>query len=59
MNPGVKMTLGGSSEPCGFIQITSIGSLGPEENHKHIDVITDYINKALGIPKTRYDLIKK
>ncbi|XP_060873717.1 macrophage migration inhibitory factor homolog [Metopolophium dirhodum] len=53
VNPGVKMTLGGSNDPCGFIQITSIGSLGPEENPKHMEVITDYMHQTLGIPKER------
>jgi len=47
------MTIGGSNEPCGFIQVTSIGSLSPEENPKHMEVITDYVHKALGIPKER------
>lgn len=53
VNPGLKMTLGGSSEPCGFIQVTSIGSLGVEENKKHIAVITDYVSEATGIPKNK------
>jgi len=53
VNPGVKMTLGGSNEPCGFIQITSIGSLGPEVNDKHVEVLTNYVHQALGIPKNR------
>lgn len=53
VNPGVKMTLGGSNDPCGFIQVTSIGSLGPEQNPKHMEIITDYIHQVLGIPKER------
>uniref|UniRef100_A0A2S2NPY7 L-dopachrome isomerase n=1 Tax=Schizaphis graminum TaxID=13262 RepID=A0A2S2NPY7_SCHGA len=53
VNPGVKMTLGGSNDPCGFIQVTSIGSLGPAENPKHMEVLTDYVHKTLGIPKNR------
>ncbi|CAH1737035.1 macrophage migration inhibitory factor homolog [Aphis gossypii] len=53
VNPGVKMTLGGSSDPCGFIQVTSIGSLGPEENPKHVEIMTDHVHKALGIPKNK------
>jgi len=47
------MTLGGSSDPCGFIQVTSIGSLGPEENPEHTEVMTDHVHKALGIPKNK------
>lgn len=47
------MTLGGSDDHCGFIQVTSIGSLGPEENKKHIAVITDYVHQAIGIPKDK------
>lgn len=54
MNPGLKMTLGGSNEPCGLIQITSIGSLGPEENKKHIVAVTNYVHEATGIPKNKY-----
>ncbi|VVC31402.1 Hypothetical protein CINCED_3A003019 [Cinara cedri] len=53
VNPGLKMTLGGSSDPCGFVQVTSIGSLGVEENKKHIAVITDYVSEATGIPKNK------
>ncbi|KAL4089330.1 hypothetical protein QTP88_024384 [Uroleucon formosanum] len=53
VNPGVKMTLGGSTDPCGFIQITSIGSLGPAENPKHMEVLTDHVHKTFGIPKDR------
>lgn len=49
------MTLGGSNEPCGFIQVTSIGSLGPEINQTHVTVITDYVHQATGIPKEKYD----
>lgn len=55
MNPGLKMTFGGPNEPCGLIQITSIGSLGPEENKKHIKAVTDYIHEATGIPKNKYE----
>jgi len=33
--------------------VTSIGSLGPEENKKHVAVITDYINKITEIPKNK------
>jgi len=53
VNPGVKMTVGGSNDPCGFIQVTSIGSLTPEMNPKHIEVLTDYFHKTFGIPKER------
>jgi hypothetical protein len=55
VNPGLKMILGNSSEPCGLIQVTSIGSLGPEENKKHIVALTDYVHEATGIPKNKYD----
>jgi len=47
------MTLGGSNDPCGFIQVTSIGSLTPELNPKHMEVLTDYVHQKLGIPKDR------
>lgn len=47
------MTLGGSNEPCGIIQVTCIGSLGPEENKKHVAVLTDHVNKTTGIPKDK------
>lgn len=53
MNSGLKMTFGASSEPCGIVQVTSIGSLGPEENKKHIAAITDYVHETVGIPKNR------
>jgi len=47
------MTIGGSGEPCGYIEITSIGGLEPELNKKHAAVITDYIHRATGIPKNK------
>ncbi|XP_025199790.1 macrophage migration inhibitory factor homolog [Melanaphis sacchari] len=53
VNPGLKMTLGGSNEPCGFIQVTCIGNITPEINNQHIGILTDYVNKAIGIPKNR------
>lgn len=53
MNPGVKMTLGGSDEPCGYIEITSIGGVGDEENKLHAAIITDYVNRVTGIPKNK------
>lgn len=45
------MTLGGSSEPCGFIEVTSIGGIGLEENKKCTAILTDHIQQNLGIPK--------
>lgn len=45
--------MGGSSDPCGFVQITSIGAVGPVENKVHIAAITDYINQVTGIPKNK------
>lgn len=49
------MTLGGSYELCGHIQISSIGGVGPEENKKSIEVLTNYIHQSLGIPKHKWD----
>lgn len=47
------MTLGGSNEICGIVQVSSIGSIGPEENKKHTAAITDYIYETVGIPKNK------
>lgn len=55
VNPGLKMTLGGSYEPSGHIQISSIGGIGPEENKKLIEAFTNHIQQVLGIPKHKWD----
>lgn len=47
------MTYGGGNDYCGLIQITSIGSLSPEENKKHTAAITDYIHQVTEIPKNK------
>ncbi|XP_050526320.1 macrophage migration inhibitory factor homolog [Daktulosphaira vitifoliae] len=53
VNAGLKMYVSSSNEPCGLVSVTSIGSIGPEENKKHITAITDYVQQATGIPKNR------
>lgn len=35
----------------------SIGQLGIEQNKKHSAVISDYINKQLGIPPNRFVIL--
>lgn len=49
------MTHGGSDEPCGYIQVSSIGGIGPEENKKCIDLLTDHVHKNVGVPKHKWD----
>lgn len=55
VNPGLKMSLGGSNEPCGLIEVSSIGGIGIEENKKSIEVLTDYVQQNIGIPKHKWD----
>lgn len=55
MNPGLKMSLGSSNEPCGLIEVSSIGAIGVEENKKCIAVLTDHVQQNIGIPKHKWD----
>lgn len=48
------MVWGGTSDPCGHALLMSIGQLGVAENKKHSKVISDHLEKHLGIPKNRY-----
>ncbi len=48
------MALGGTSEPCANIQVTSIGKLGVEENKMISKAIFDLIQTSLNIPDDRY-----
>lgn len=49
------MALGGSNEPCGYVEVSSIGSLGIEENKKCVNILTDHIQQNIGIPKNKWD----
>ncbi|XKL64705.1 hypothetical protein PGB90_004791 [Kerria lacca] len=53
IKPDQYIIWGGTDEPCGFASLMSIGQLGIEQNKKHSAVISDYINKQLGIPPNR------
>ncbi|XP_060559391.1 macrophage migration inhibitory factor-like [Ruditapes philippinarum] len=51
--PDQMMYVGGSSEPCGSVQLMSIGALG-EKNKSHSSKIGDFLESKLGIKKDRF-----
>jgi phenylpyruvate tautomerase len=46
------ISFGGTSEPCAYVTLTSIGRLGVEENKKHSHVIMEELKK-IGVASTR------
>lgn len=46
------ISFGGTKEPCAYVTIMSIGSLGVEENKKHSKAIMSELEK-IGIPADR------
>jgi len=51
--PDQIMCHGGSTEPCGSLQVFSIGALG-KKNNDHSKAIGEFIESKLGIPKDRF-----
>jgi len=49
LQPGQIITFGGSHEPCAFIQLCSIGRLGPVPNLSHSERIMNELESTLGI----------
>ena len=49
LQPSQIITFGGSHEPCAFIQLFSIGFLGPLVNEMHSARIMNELEHALGI----------
>ena len=49
LQPGQIITFGGSHEPCAFIQLCSIGRLGPIGNVVHSEKIMTELENTLGI----------
>ncbi|XP_065182449.1 macrophage migration inhibitory factor-like [Sycon ciliatum] len=50
------MSLGGSREPCAFVNVSSIGKISPEENQKYTEGFTPLISEKLKIPADRFYL---
>jgi phenylpyruvate tautomerase len=49
LQPGQIIAFGGSHEPCAFIQLGSIGRLGPKGNLVHSEKIMTELENTLGI----------
>ncbi|CAK9294643.1 unnamed protein product [Gordionus sp. m RMFG-2023] len=52
VNPGQMMSFAGSQEPCGIINLMSIGQLG-SLNKSHSKKISTFIENKLGISPSR------
>ncbi|XP_033748511.1 macrophage migration inhibitory factor-like [Pecten maximus] len=52
-HPDQLMSHGGSTEPCGSVELYSIG-LGTEKNNEHTKSIGEFIAEKLSIPKDRF-----
>ncbi|CAF0742843.1 unnamed protein product [Brachionus calyciflorus] len=50
------LTFAGTSEPCAYVILMSIGQLGVEENKKHSKAIMDELEK-IGIPPNRMYIV--
>ncbi|XP_052073223.1 macrophage migration inhibitory factor-like [Mytilus californianus] len=53
VHPDQMMSHGGSTDPCGSVELYSIGALG-EKNKEHAKEIADFIEKTLGIAQDRF-----
>ena len=53
VHPDQMMSHGGSTDPCGSVEVYSIGKLGPDVNPKHAKDIAEFIEEKLKIPKNR------
>eukprot|EP00112_Aurelia_sp_Birch-Aquarium-sp1_P006566 Seg1721.13 transcript_id=Seg1721.13/GoldUCD/mRNA.D3Y31 product="hypothetical protein" protein_id=Seg1721.13/GoldUCD/D3Y31 len=51
--PGVKMTMGGTKEPCASVRLTSIGVINEELNRTHTTTITEFLERTIKVPKDR------
>lgn len=49
------MTFGGTTETCAIARLMSIGKLGVEENRKHSAAVSEFVEKNLQIPRSRYE----
>lgn len=48
------LSFGGTSAPCGYATLMSIGELGPERNQAHSAVLFKHLKETLGIPPDRF-----
>ncbi|KAK3084804.1 hypothetical protein FSP39_019346 [Pinctada imbricata] len=53
VHPDQMMSHGGSTDPCGSVEVYSIGALG-DKNPDHADKIATFIEDKLKIPKDRF-----
>lgn len=51
--PDVDMSMGGTDDPCAQATLMSIGVLGKEKNKSLSAVISDHVNKQIGVPGDR------
>ncbi|GLH13965.1 Macrophage migration inhibitory factor [Gryllus bimaculatus] len=49
----LNMSRGGSTEPCGFAQLMSIGQIDEERNKRYVAALTLHLEKFLGISRKR------
>lgn len=52
--PDQMMCHGGSDEPCGSVQVMSLGNLGESKNKDHSRAIGEFLEKKLKISKDRF-----
>lgn len=48
------MCYGGSTDPCAFLYLSSLGAIDPETNTKTSAAIAPILEEELGVPKGRY-----
>ncbi|XP_025089278.1 macrophage migration inhibitory factor homolog [Pomacea canaliculata] len=54
VSPGQMMIFGGTDDPCGMVELESLGSVGGAKNKRLIAAIGHHIQEALGIPQDRF-----
>ncbi|XP_055342699.1 macrophage migration inhibitory factor-like [Paramacrobiotus metropolitanus] len=52
--PDQIMSFAGTTDPCGYAVLVSIGAIGGDKNEGHSKAIFDFIEKKLGIPGDRF-----
>jgi phenylpyruvate tautomerase len=53
LEPGARMTFGGTVAPACFVEIKNVGTFGAELTSRLSSAITDKVSRALGVPAER------
>ncbi len=49
-----QMSMGGTTDPCAFINLASIGQITEDKNRSYVTAITEFIERTIKVPKNRH-----